>query len=358
LDSQVKGDEKSLAFLRPFWLCQGGLAYVSDLGEASLPIQRSVEGAREKALTMDDRYHISDVPRAKEIYMVAGWHQWADAGEVSSKLPQYLIELTGATKIGEIKPARYYLFQVPGTYDLLRPKIKLDDGYRRTFQVRRNDFYYTGDESKGLVIFVGHEPHLMMRDYGEAFFDAVEELGVKRIVVTAGVHGPVPYDKDRQISCVYSLPKMKQELRDYAVRFSNYEGGSSIGTYLVHVAEEREIEFMAMYAMVPFYDLGQLAMRFTGIQVEEDFRAWYEMLRRLSHMFGLSLDLTNLERKSRQLGAIIEAQIAEVDKKVPSLKIKEQIEELTQDFEETSFVPLSEMWRRELKDLLGDDDAE
>jgi proteasome assembly chaperone (PAC2) family protein len=306
---------------------------------------------------MDDRYEISGIPQTRELFMVAGWHQWADAGGVSSSLPQYLIEQTGAVKVGEIKPDGFYLFQVPGTYDLLRPKIKLDEGYRKTLEARRNEFYYTGDESKGLLIFLGHEPHLAIREYAETFFDATEELGVRRIVVTAGVHGPVPYEKDRQISCVYSLPRIKDELRDYAVRFSDYEGGSSIGTYLVHVAEEREIEFIALYAMVPFYDLGQIAMRFTGIQVEEDFRAWYELLKRLKHMFGLSLDLAGLERKSRQLGAIIDAQIAEIDKKAPGLKIREQIEELTRDFEETTFAPLSEMWRRELKDILGDDET-
>ena len=28
--------------------------------------------------------------------MIAGWHQWADAGSVSSGLPQYLVNYTGA----------------------------------------------------------------------------------------------------------------------------------------------------------------------------------------------------------------------------------------------------------------------
>jgi len=29
-------------------------------------------------------------PMAEEVYMIAGWEQWADAGEVSSELPRYL----------------------------------------------------------------------------------------------------------------------------------------------------------------------------------------------------------------------------------------------------------------------------
>lgn len=34
-------------------------------------------------------------------YMIAGWKpQWSDGGEISSGLPQYLVEKLGARKIG------------------------------------------------------------------------------------------------------------------------------------------------------------------------------------------------------------------------------------------------------------------
>ena len=53
-----------------------------------------------------------ETPRAEETYMIVGWHQWADAGAISSGLPQYLIEHTNAKKIGEIKSDDFYLFQI------------------------------------------------------------------------------------------------------------------------------------------------------------------------------------------------------------------------------------------------------
>ena len=62
--------------------------------------------------------------------MIAGWHQWADAGSISSGLPLYLIEQTQARKIGRIKPDGFYLFQIPGAHHLLRPVVKLNEGYR------------------------------------------------------------------------------------------------------------------------------------------------------------------------------------------------------------------------------------
>ena len=40
---------------------------------------------------MDDQVQLTEIPVAKEIFMIVGWHQWADAGAISSGLPVYLI---------------------------------------------------------------------------------------------------------------------------------------------------------------------------------------------------------------------------------------------------------------------------
>jgi hypothetical protein len=112
--------------------------------------------------------------------MIAGWHQWADAGEVSSGLPAYLIEHTGARKIGEIKSDAFYLFQIPGLHHLLRPVVKLDQGHREALEQKANEFFYSGDEDHGFVIFIGEEPHRSEELYAEAFFDAAEALGEDR----------------------------------------------------------------------------------------------------------------------------------------------------------------------------------
>ena len=166
---------------------------------------------------MNDLLAFTEKPVADEIYMIAGWRQWADAGATSSALPQYLVYRLAAHKIGAIKSDDFYLFQLPGA-QFLRPEIKLEDGHRQALRHHRNEFYYWGDSRKGLVIFLGDEPHLYVERYAETFFEAVQELGVKRVAVLGGVYAPVPYDKDRQISCTYSLPRMKLELEEYAVR--------------------------------------------------------------------------------------------------------------------------------------------
>lgn len=306
---------------------------------------------------MDKLIELWEHPRAKEIYMIAGWRQWADAGEISSGLPRYLVDLTEARKIGEIKPEGFYLFQIPGTHHFLRPEIKLESGYRQNLQIRQNEIFYTGNAERGLVIFLGDEPHLDVDRYARAFFDLVEELGVKRVAAVGGVYGPLPYDKDREVSCVYSLRTMKPELANYAVKFSDYEGGVTISTYLLDKAEQREIEFLSFYAFVPAYDFEQasLAMQ-QGLRIEVDFKAWYDVMRRFNHMFNLGLNLSGLEKRSDELLASMADKLAELDGKVPQLNVKEYLAKVSQDFTEKPFMPLDEVWERELGDLLNDMD--
>ncbi len=305
---------------------------------------------------MADLLELWEKPTAREIYMIAGWRQWADAGSISSALPQYLIDQTGARKIGRIKSDDFYLFQVPGTHHFLRPVIKLEEGYRREMSVRQNELFYTGDEEKGLVIFMGDEPHLYVERYADAFFQAVQELGVRRVAAVGGVYGAMPYDKDREISCIYSQRSMKDELADYAVRFSDYEGGATIGSYLVHEAEPRGVEFLVFYGFVPAYDFSQLSVVLQGIRIENDYKAWYDITSRLNHMFGLGFDMADLQQQSEEVTAILDKKIAELERKMPQLKVREYIEELAQNFTEQPFMPLDDVWERELGDLFTDEE--
>lgn len=307
---------------------------------------------------MSDLVEIWDKPTAKENYLIAGWQQWADAGAISSALPQYLIDQTEAQKIGEIKDDGFYLFQIPGTHHFLRPEIKLEEGYRRNLSTRRNEFFYAGDDSKGLVIFLGEEPHLKAEGYTAAFFDAVEALGVKRVGVVGGVYGAMPYDRDRQISCTYSLPKMRAEMEKYAVRFSNYEGGATIGSYLLDEAEQRGIEYFVFYAFVPAYDFSDLSPLLQGMRIEHDYKAWYDLMLRFNHMFGLGLDLSKLEEQSEDLLLSMHNKIEELGNQLPQLNVQEYLDKVAEEFNEMPFMPLDDVWERELGDLFEDMDEE
>ncbi len=304
---------------------------------------------------MHNLVELWEKPTVEEKYMVVGWHQWADAGAISSGLPQYLIKHTDARKIGEIKPNGFYMFQIPGTHHFLRPEIKLNDGYPEALTSGKNELFYSKTNDKGLVIFLGTEPHLNAEQYAEAFFDTADELGIKRIVGVGGVYAGMPYDKDRDISCAYSLKPMKDELAKYAVRFSNYEGGATIGSYLLDKAKERGLEFFVLYAFVPAYDFSELSTHLQGVRIENDYKAWYDLMRRLNHMFNLGIDLSDLEEQSDDLILSMAAKIRDLEKQAPELNVRQYLEMISKEFRERSFMPLDDVWERELGDLFGDE---
>jgi predicted ATP-grasp superfamily ATP-dependent carboligase len=305
---------------------------------------------------MNEHVDLWETPSAGK-YLIAGWRQWADAGSVSSGLPQYLIELTGASKIGQIRSDDFYLFQLPGAHHLLRPEVKLAEGYPQAMGEPLNEFFRASGTASEFVVFLGEEPQRNERQYAEAFFDAVDALGVGRVAAMAGVHAPVPYDRDREVSSVYSLPHMKEELERYAVRFSNYEGGTTISMYLASEAEPRGIEFFRFCAMVPCYDFTVRSSVVERMAMHEDYRAWYDLMRRLVHMFNLDVDLADLEAQGTTLTADWQSKIERLHRAMPQLKVHEYLEQVNEEFTAEPYDPLSGAWGDALRDVLTDDEG-
>ena len=72
-------------------------------------------------------------------------------------------------------------------------------------------------------------------------------------------------------------------------------------------------------------------------------------------MFDLGIDLSDLERQSDELLSSMDSKIEELEGKMPQLKVREYLEELARNFKEVPFMPLDDVWERELGDLFKDD---
>jgi hypothetical protein len=251
---------------------------------------------------------LNEKPAAK--YMIAGWRrQWSNGGAISGRLPRYLIEKMQARKIGEMTrevATLCYPFQVAGTHDVYRPQVAYQDGLPSADMARDNNFY---DAGGGLIVFLGEEPWYRLDLYGQAFFQAVRELGISQTVAVEGVNGPAPPEMERRISCVYSQAGMRETLERYGLRFSSYgsEGrqGPTIGMALVTLAhfEYPDLQMFRLGAMVPMYPF--VTSNNEQVGISRDHRAFYDIMRRLKAMFKLEIDLTELstlgENDSRTL---------------------------------------------------------
>lgn len=300
-------------------------------------------------------------PESDEVYMLVGFRQWADAGSVSSGLPEYIIQKTRAESIGRIRPDGFYLFQVPGTHDLMRPVVRFNEGYPEALETHRNDFFCFQDGPRSVVVFLGEEPHMDVERYVGALLQAARQLNVKRIVGFGGVYGELPFDKERMISCNYSLPAMKAELANLSVSFSDYQGGASIGSVICKRAGEQGIEYTGLYAFVPAYDFSMVLQASSTVRVENDFTAWLGVMRRVNYMLKLKFSLADLEEKSRSLMEVIQTKLNEIEESAPQLGVSEYLRKLSDEFNEEPFDPLDDIWEEKLRGLMQrfeDDDQE
>jgi proteasome assembly chaperone (PAC2) family protein len=297
---------------------------------------------------MSETLKITEIPKANKLYMIVGWRQWADAGSISSGLVDYLIQQTNAQKIGSISPDGFYIFQIPGTHDLVRPIIKFKSGFPEFLESDKNEFFYTGDKKVGLVLFLGDEPHMDAERYISALIEAAKRFNVKRILSFGGVYGELPYDKERMVSSTYSQKELEKELQELSVNLSDYQGGASIGSYLCHKAAENNLEYISFYGFVPTYDFSDSVQGFNGISIENDYTAWLGIMRRVNHMLEINLNLTDLEKKSENLGKLMDDKIDELDKAAPELNIRNYLQKLADNFEENPFLPLEDFWEEEL----------
>jgi proteasome assembly chaperone (PAC2) family protein len=302
---------------------------------------------------MADALTFYERPEAEELVMLTGWRQWADAGSISSGLPLYLVQQLKAHQIGIIPPDGYYIFQIPGTHDLVRPVVKFDQGHPEYLQSRRNEFFYSpASKGPGVVVFLGDEPHLDVDRYVSTLLEAARTLGVRRIVSFGGVYGELPYDKERPVAGIYSLTRLRDEISTYTVDLSDYHGGASIGSYVCKRAEEEGIEFIGFYAFVPTYDFSGIAQAGKAIRVETDYMAWLGVMRRVNHMLKLDFDLLDLEEKSRRLVKLIDAKVEEIEQANPQAGVRDYLKHLSDNFEETLYDPLGEVWEDELRRLM------
>ena len=224
-------------------------------------------------------------------------------------MPRYLIDKNGGRQVGQFSEyvnRMCYPFQVAGTHDAFRPSAAFNEGLPSVAMSRQNSFYEIGS---GLVVFLGEEPWYRLDIYAEAFFSAIQELGVQQTVAVEGVNGPAPPDLERRITCVYSRPEMREQLERHGVQFSSYGSrgrqGPTIGMALVSVAHYQypEVQMFRMGAMAPMYPF--MTSNNNQLGITQDHRAYYDILRRLRSLFKIDMDLSELEqvgnRESQEL---------------------------------------------------------
>jgi proteasome assembly chaperone (PAC2) family protein len=244
--------------------------------------------------------------------LVLAFSGWMDGGDVSTGTVRRLVDVLGATSFAEIDSEPFYIFQFPGSMELnalFRPHLKIKDGRVVALDMPSNTFY--SHEPARLALFLGKEPHLHWRAFGDAIFEVVQQVGLRRILFVGSFGGSVPHTREPRLHVTASNDALLQELERYALRRTAYEGPGSFTSYLQTRAPSAGIEVASLAAEIPGYLQGRNPMSIEAVT------------RRLAKILQLPLELQALRAESTEWEVGV-SQVVEKDKKM--MKMVKELE--------------------------------
>ena len=228
-------------------------------------------------LKFDRQPNMADSP------LVLAFSGWMDGGDVSTGTVLRLVDLLEAESVAEIDPEPFYIYNVPGPMEvaeIFRPHIEIEDGLIQSLQMPTNTFYC--HEAGKLCLFVGKEPHLHWRKFGEAIFEFSRVVGVSRILFVGSFGGAVPHTREPRLYVTCSDGESLEEMEKYGVRRSGYEGPGSFTSYLMTQASRSDLKMTSLVAEIPGYLHGTTPLSIAAVT------------RRLANILALSTDLDSL----------------------------------------------------------------
>lgn len=238
---------------------------------------------------IDQFLQIDSCPAYKNGTLVLAFSGWMDGGDVSTGTVERLVDLLDADEIATIDPETFYIYNFPGSMEvsaMFRPHIKIEGGLVQTVDMPANTFYC--HDAAELVLFVGREPNLRWRAFGECIFDFAKRTGVKRILFVGSFGGSVPHTREPRMFVTCSDEKLLEEMEQYGVRRTGYEGPGSFTSYLMTQTETAGLQMVSLVAEIPGYLQGTNPLSIEAVT------------RRLAKILQLPLDVDSLRTASTE----------------------------------------------------------
>lgn len=207
-----------------------------------------MESQKNPLLTLHDETPLPDST------LLLAFSGWMDGGDVSTGTVQRLVDLLDAQPIAEIDPEPFYIYNFPGSMEItamFRPHIEIEDGLIQTVEMPTNLFYQNRDAR--LLLFVGKEPNLHWRTFGDCILELARRLEIPRMLFVGSFGGSVPHTRQPRLYVTCSDADLLTEMEIYGVRRSGYEGPGSFTSYLMTKASDAGLQMTSLVAEIPGY---------------------------------------------------------------------------------------------------------
>lgn len=259
---------------------------------------------------------LDEIPPVQDATLVLAFSGWMDGGDVSTGTVERLINHLDAKVFAEIDPEPFFICNFPGSMDiaaLFRPHIEIEEGLIKKVSMPTSRFYCHQDAN--LLLFLGKEPNMRWRDFGDCIFKLTSQTHVRRILFVGSFGGAVPHTREPRLYVTCSDEKLLNEMERFGVRRSGYEGPGSFTSYLMTRANSVGIEMASLVAEIPGYLQGTNPACIEAVT------------RRLAKILQLPLDVDALRSASTKWELEVSSAVEEND------ELAEKIRELEREYD-------------------------
>jgi len=202
-----------------------------------------------------------------------------------------------AEQIGEITSDDLYIYSSPTLAS--RPITVIREGVLESLRFPSNNLFACqrlGAEHD-LLLLQGIEPDLHWQQFADAIVECLQTFKAQRLYTIGGYLDYAPHTRLPRLSAVVTHEALKDELEAYDVDLTDYEGPTSIQSYLLAACWAQGVEGISLWGGAPSYVQGSYP------------RLTQAMLQFLSQLWHLPLDLEEIEEQAIELEATLHEQI-------------------------------------------------
>lgn len=246
------------------------------------------------------------LPQLRQAHALATLHPWVDIGGVGARTLSRLEQHLGVKPLGHLaRPGNFFDFT------RYRPTIYTEAEQRKVAVPNTLINYAQRPEGNDFLFLHLMEPHALGEDYVDSVLSLLDKLQAKRYCLVGSMYDMVPHTRPLWVTGSATGAQAEQELQRVEVKASTYQGPTTIMALISQEAVKRQMETMSMIVHLPQY-----------APLDEDNSGQLCLLRLLCTIYGLTIDLQDIEEKASQ-------QYREISRAVESNpQVKEMVSQL------------------------------
>ena len=234
-------------------------------------------------------------PELRNPFVVCGLDGWVNSGNVAAGGVKYLIKQFNAEKFAELPLSRYHIYQVPGLQGL-GPNFRMENGLITETHLPRNEFFYARNPASDhdLIFFLGTEPNLNWEEYADIVVGLAGDFGAFRLYALGGLLAKIPYAREPNMTCTCTSAKIRDEIEQYNVMFSNRKGPATFNQMLMYACQKKGLDGAVFNVRAPYYPEFSIAIAHSPRSIQA-------ALVRLDHLMQLNLNLDEIVEAAADL---------------------------------------------------------